>query len=102
EQALADLKKRADEEKDPGKKAPLQDEARRLQEAADQLKAKLDKKDFAAEQKQYEEKDAYATDAYRLLMHPELCMKCHNVGNVTARPPQGRTRGLPHRRRRPE
>jgi hypothetical protein len=65
-------------------------------------KEELDKKDYSRLRKQWEEKDAYATDAYRLLTDRELCFKCHSIGSVATASPQGPNLMLSAERLRPE
>ena len=48
-----------------------------LKKAQDDLDVKTQERDWA-------EREAYATDAYRLLMSRELCTKCHQIGATRA------------------
>jgi hypothetical protein len=83
--------KDAKDEKDAAKKEAMTKEVEALKlvltsAAEDKARAEqaLTKLDFATQKKLWETEEAYATDAYRLLLSRELCTKCHQVGNVTA------------------
>jgi cbb3-type cytochrome oxidase cytochrome c subunit/nitrate reductase cytochrome c-type subunit len=52
--------------------------------------------------KEWEETGAYATDAYKLLTDRNLCLQCHNVGDVVIASPQGPNLALTAERLRPE
>src|SRR6185312_6999404 len=39
--------------------------------------------------KEWEEKGAYASDGYKLLTDRNLCLNCHNIGDVVIQSPQG-------------
>lgn len=61
-------------------------EQKRLQELLDNNSAqKL--------QQAWEEKEAYITDGYRLLIHKDNCLKCHQIGSLAT--PQQETPGPP-------
>ena len=66
------------------------------------LRARLKGKDFGALRRRWEAKEAYATDAYRLITNKELCLKCHEIGKVQIEGPQGPNRALAAVRLRPE
>jgi mono/diheme cytochrome c family protein len=65
-------------------------------------KEELDKKDYSRLRKQWEEEGAYAADAYRLVTDRNLCLQCHNVGDVPSGLPQGPNLALTAERLRPE
>lgn len=52
----------------------------------------------------WKEKEAYITDAYRLVVNPQLCLTCHNIGGLQAskQTQQGPPLNLAHSRLRPE
>lgn len=52
--------------------------------------------------KEWEETGAYAGDAYKLLTDRNLCLQCHNVGDVLSQSPQGPNLALTAQRLRPE
>ncbi len=52
--------------------------------------------------KEWEETGAYASDAYKLLTDRNLCLQCHNVGDVVSQSPQGPNLDLTAQRLRPE
>ncbi|HTU20343.1 MAG TPA: c-type cytochrome [Gemmataceae bacterium] len=52
--------------------------------------------------KEWEKKGAYASDAYKLLTDRNLCLQCHNVGDVPSEQPQAPNLDLTARRLRPE
>jgi hypothetical protein len=65
-------------------------------------KTELAKKDYSRLRREWEETGAYATDAYKLLTDRNLCLQCHNVGNVVIASPQGPNLALTAERLRPE
>jgi cbb3-type cytochrome oxidase cytochrome c subunit len=40
--------------------------------------------DVTAQERAWIDRDAYATDAYRMLMSRDLCTKCHQIGGIKA------------------
>lgn len=65
-------------------------------------KGELDKKDYSRLRKEWEETGAYAGDAYKLLTDRNLCLQCHNIGDVVISSPQGPNLALTEQRLRPE
>jgi cbb3-type cytochrome oxidase cytochrome c subunit len=65
-------------------------------------KSEMEKKDYNRLRKEWEEAGAYASDAYKLLTDGNLCLKCHNIGDVKIASPQGPDLALTARRLRPE
>jgi hypothetical protein len=51
------------------------------------LQGLVEKNKVEDQQRAWEEKEAYVTDGYRLLANTQLCLKCHQVGNL--RPGEG-------------
>jgi mono/diheme cytochrome c family protein len=51
---------------------------------------------------EWEQSGAYATDAYKLLTDRNLCLQCHDVGDVRTSQPQGPNLALTAQRLRPE
>jgi hypothetical protein len=81
-------------EKDAGKKATLQTDLDTIQASLKGMeleKAELDKSEkrweVKAQQQHWEQNEAYASDAYRLLTSRELCTKCHQVGSFSPSEP---------------
>jgi hypothetical protein len=77
-------------ETDPAKKKALEPATKAAQTNAafwtgevERLKREVANHSVDAQRKNWEEKDAYRIDAFRLLTNPELCVKCHQVGNFT-------------------
>jgi mono/diheme cytochrome c family protein len=73
-----------------------------LKEQIKTWKTELAKKDYSRLRREWEETGAYATDAYKLLTDRNLCLQCHNVGNVVIASPQGPNLALTAERLRPE
>ncbi|HZZ82226.1 MAG TPA: c-type cytochrome [Gemmataceae bacterium] len=74
--------------KDEGKKADLQKEIdlletaeKNAQEDEKRLQGEIKKLDVASLQKRWEEDEAYAADAYRMLTSRKMCLQCHQVGS---------------------
>jgi mono/diheme cytochrome c family protein len=65
-------------------------------------KGELDKKDYGRLRKEWEETGAYASDAFKLLADRNLCLQCHNIGDVIISSPQGPNLSLTAERLRPE
>jgi mono/diheme cytochrome c family protein len=78
------------------------DREKALKEAEDHVKTLKDRKDTSAQRKRWEEQEVYAQDAYRLLTNKELCVKCHNIGDVRSEAPQGPNLGMVSQRLRPD
>ncbi len=62
----------------------------------------MDKKNYGRLRKEWEEIGAYASDAYKLLTDRQLCLQCHDVGDVRTSSPQGPNLALTAARLRPE
>src|SRR5262249_49367754 len=75
-----------------------------LQEQLNALKQKDKQETFIKDQqRQWEEKDAYAFDAYRLLTnYNNPCLSCHQVGNLPGKQANGPPLELTWERLRPE
>src|SRR5262249_9978191 len=71
-------------------------------EAVKRLRQKLDTGDFKDLQQEWERREAYVADAFRLITHPDLCLKCHNVGTMKAQEQQGPPLNLAAERIRPD
>jgi cbb3-type cytochrome oxidase cytochrome c subunit/exonuclease VII large subunit len=88
------------------KQAKDADAKKQKQADLDVLKERIKfwKSDRGKEQlrKEWEETGAYATDAYKLLTDRNLCLQCHNVGDVVIASPQGPNLALTAERLRPE
>jgi len=91
---------------DAKKKNEAVDVAQKAVDAADaevkKLKQALDAGDFKDLQKQWETKEAYIADAYRLVANGNLCQSCHSIGSVEAKQATGPPLALTHERLRPE
>jgi cytochrome c2 len=66
------------------------------------LKERVAKKDVSALQKDWEEQGAYLADAYRLVANNQLCLTCHQVGDVPAQEAKGPNLRLAAERLRPD
>src|SRR5262249_18561281 len=75
--AVEDAKKRKDTDAQKGAEAQLA----KFEGNAKRWQGQLDKKDFGELRQRWERDGAYASDAFRLLHNPELCLKCHSIGN---------------------
>ena len=97
---LADAKKKAAETKSASdfeqrNRDLWEKEVARLDAAAKQLSVD-------SQQKSWSEKDAYLTDAYRLVMNKQLCMQCHQIGTwIPNNPIMGPPLHIAHQRLRP-
>ncbi|MFO0863622.1 MAG: c-type cytochrome [Gemmataceae bacterium] len=97
---LADAKKKAAEAKttvdsEQRNKDFWEREVARLETASKQYSVD-------SQQKAWADKDAYLTDAYRLVMNKQLCMQCHQIGNwVPVNPIMGPPLNIAHQRLRP-
>ncbi|MGH7227562.1 MAG: hypothetical protein ACRELF_30490, partial [Gemmataceae bacterium] len=58
-----------------------------LKERVKTWKDELDKKNYDRLRKEWEETGAYASDAYKLLTDRQLCLQCHDVGDVRTSSP---------------
>ncbi len=69
-----------------------------------QLDAQVMAKDVKELRKEWEERDVYATDGYRLLLNhaQNICLSCHQVGAVPAKAQQGPPLELAFARLRPD
>jgi cbb3-type cytochrome oxidase cytochrome c subunit len=99
------------DEKDATKKGELEKEVEALNvllkskaEEKTQAEKALANKDVSTQRKIWETEEAYASDAYRMLMSRELCTKCHQIGSVVSSEPnkQGPPLDLAAQRLRPE
>jgi mono/diheme cytochrome c family protein len=88
--------------KDAELKKQKQQDLDTLKERIKTWKGELDKKDYSRLRKEWEETGAYASDAYKLLTDRNLCLQCHNVGDVVIQAPQGPNLSLTAERLRPE
>ncbi|MBM4070674.1 MAG: cytochrome c [Planctomycetes bacterium] len=109
EKATAELKKAKENDKDGKEKATkdLEEAQKRIAGVLDRVKqdeffwinevnaaekraaaSKID-----AQRKSWEERDAYVTDAFRLVANTQLCVKCHQFGDL--RPGEGVKEGPP-------
>lgn len=95
--AIVDNLKKKNESSEAAEKnlAALEQEARRL-------KQQLDAGDFKELQAQWETKEAYIVDAFKLITNPNLCTKCHQVGTMPVEQVQGPSLALSAERLRPE
>ena len=68
------------------------------------IKEELDKKDFATYRRQWEDNQAYAIDAFRLVAGDgkSVCLACHKVGRIEPKDWQGPDLGMAWQRLRPE
>lgn len=66
------------------------------------LRSAADTKDFKELKRQWEQKEAYVTDAFRLVANEQLCLQCHQVGPVAAKEQQGPRLELSADRLRPD
>src|SRR5262249_26328934 len=104
EAQVKDLKEKVKTAQDRIKTAK-QEELAGVKEAAQALQRDLDtlmKKGTQALQSQWEEKEAYITDAYRLVANDNLCLACHQVSNLEPKQRQGPSLNLAWERLRPE
>jgi mono/diheme cytochrome c family protein len=87
EAALKDAKDAEAKETDKEKKKTA---AAAVKTAEAQVALVKDRNAFEkAQQEGWESKEAYATDAYRLLASNDLCLNCHQVGPLTPKQPIG-------------
>jgi hypothetical protein len=70
------------------------------QKAVEDAQAKVDKKDFASLRRIWEEREAYLSDGFKLLANPDVCLKCHSIGNQKILGAQGPPLDLSHDRLR--
>jgi mono/diheme cytochrome c family protein len=90
------------ETKDDQAKKQKQQDLDTVKERIKTWKGELDKKDYSRLRKEWEQTGAYASDAYKLLTDRNLCLQCHNVGDVIISQPQGPNLALTAERLRPE
>jgi nitrate reductase cytochrome c-type subunit len=88
--------------KDAESKKQKQQDLDTLKERIKTWKGELDKKDYSRLRKEWEETGAYASDAYKLLTDRNLCLQCHDVGDVRTSQPQGPNLALTAERLRSE
>jgi hypothetical protein len=72
------------------------------EQEARRLKQQLDAGDFQELQAEWETKQAYVIDAFKLITNPNLCTKCHQVGTMPVEQIQGPSLALSAERLRPE
>jgi cbb3-type cytochrome oxidase cytochrome c subunit len=86
------------------KKADLQKDIDAFKADKVALETSLKKLSLKSMQDDWEAKEAYIADAYRMLTSRDLCTKCHQVGNFRAgeQDKQGPPLDLAHARLRPE
>jgi mono/diheme cytochrome c family protein len=65
-------------------------------------RAAVDTNDFSSLRQEYEAREAYVTDAFKLVANSELCLKCHQVGQVAALEQLGPQLGMTAERLRPD
>jgi cytochrome c2 len=70
-------------------KADAQKQADEAKKLADDLKAKLSKKDVSQFVKQWEEREAYVADAGRLVGHGNVCLTCHHAAGLDGKENKG-------------
>jgi hypothetical protein len=89
--------------KNDEEKTRINKEIADLQKTSTCLKEQIAKKDFPEFRKQWEDKEIYAIDAYRLLAHPTSpCLGCHQAGSVPAQEAKGPPLQISFDRLRPE
>jgi cytochrome c2 len=72
------------------------------QKAVEEAQARVDKKDFTALRRTWEEKEAYLSDGFKLLANPDVCLKCHSIGSQKIQGAQGPPLELSYNRLRPD
>ncbi|MCX7701453.1 MAG: c-type cytochrome [Gemmataceae bacterium] len=77
----------------------LRDEAKRK---ADLATERFNKKDVSELVRRWEEREAYIADASRLVLHGNLCLTCHYVGDVAGKENKGPNLELVAERLRPD
>jgi hypothetical protein len=60
----------------------------RVTENIKRLEDLAKKKDYTAQEEAWKSQQAYALDAYRMLTNRQLCLNCHQVGNLEASNPE--------------
>jgi len=74
-----------------------------LKKELDEAKERVKKRDFTTLNQNWLQKEAYATDAYRLLTnYNNPCMSCHQVANLPPKQAQGPSLNLSAERLRPD
>lgn len=73
-----------------------------IDEEISRLRPALDARDFKAQQQQWEHKEAYIVDAFRLASSDQLCLKCHQVGSVPGQENKGPSLAIAAERLRPD
>jgi len=58
------------------------------------LRAALDTSEFKDLRKQWEQREAYVTDAFKLVANEQLCLQCHQIGTIAAKEQQGPQLGM--------
>jgi mono/diheme cytochrome c family protein len=107
EAGLPAAKQAVENEKETGAKADKQKELERREAAIKKWKEQLARNGPAKVRfpEQYDDwvtKEAYATDAFRSIANKNLCLQCHDIGNLTIVGPKGPNLALTARRLRPE
>jgi len=113
--ALKDKLNAADEARknakgdDLAKAKKLYDDLEKKAKTVEELLAKLEKaesvtkQDFPELRRDIVEQRPYATDAYRLMLNPQLCLQCHQIGQIQVKGgAQGPPLDLAAERLRPE
>ncbi len=88
--------------KDMKEDAAIADSLKAAEVALAKIKEGGESNFVAAAKKQWEEKEAYVLDAYRLVSDANLCVKCHQVGTMPVEQEQGPKLGLAAERLRPD
>jgi mono/diheme cytochrome c family protein len=109
DERLKAAQKAENDEKDPEKKKALTEarqkveaEKKGIERELDDAKAALGRREFKSLRLEWEQRDAYLTDAYRLVANPNLCLGCHQVGSLDPKERQGPPLDLSYQRLRPE
>jgi mono/diheme cytochrome c family protein len=102
EAGLDAAKQAVKDAKDAEVKKQKQADLNELEARVKTWKEERDKKNYDRLRKEWETNEAYAVDAYKILTDSNLCLKCHNVGDVKIGSPQGPDLALTARRLRPE
>ncbi len=102
EAGLDAAKKAVEDAKDAETKKLKSEDLQALKSRIDELTQESKAKNYSRLQKEWEAEGAYASDAYKMLTDTNVCLKCHNVGDVKIGSPQGPDLALTARRLRPE
>jgi hypothetical protein len=66
------------------------------------LRAAADTNDFKDLRREWEERQAYVTDAYKLVVNEQLCLQCHDLGTIAGKERLGPNLGMTADRLRPD